>query len=259
MNNRLIYTFASVVCIVSLFLGSKAGMALQTANATVNTNVKTFVEVSGKVLDKADASSYTYLHLKTATGETWAAVPQSDIKVGTMVKILNPVAMDGFQSKTLKRKFEHIYFGTLDNQGSQSAGSGAAEMKAEVHPKVASFSAGKDLQEIQAMNIKKAEGNNGHTVSDLFSNHSLLKDKEVSVRGKVVKYNPAILGKNWIHVVDGSGSADKKDFDITVVSLDEAKIGDLVTVTGKLHIDKKLDPYFFPVIIEDAKLLKASR
>ena len=46
-----------------------------------------------------------------------------------------------------------------------------------------------------------------------------LKDVKVAVRGKVVKFLPAIMGKNWIHLRDGSGSTAAGDFDLTVTEL----------------------------------------
>ena len=40
-------------------------------------------------------------------------VTQAPIENGTEVVIENPMAMDGFESKTLNRKFEKLFFGTL--------------------------------------------------------------------------------------------------------------------------------------------------
>lgn len=69
--------------------------------------------VDGTVLEVIDTGTYTYLRLKTGAGETWAAVPKSAVTKGAEVRIANPQPMDGFQSPTLKRTFEHIVFGTL--------------------------------------------------------------------------------------------------------------------------------------------------
>src|SRR5262249_19032842 len=67
--------------------------------------------VAGKVLERIDAPPYSYLRLQTAGGEQWAAVNQAGVKVGDEVTITNAMAMDGFESRTLKRKFDHIVFG----------------------------------------------------------------------------------------------------------------------------------------------------
>jgi len=64
------------------------------------------------------------------------------------------------------------------------------------------------------------------------------------------------MGKNWLHVRDGSGKADK-DNDLTITSQDVAKVGDVVVVKGSVRVDKDFGAgYAYPVIVEDAKLSK---
>ena len=75
--------------------------------------------VKGEVLEVKDVESYTYLRLKTKDGETWAAVGKAPIKKGAEVTIENVMVMNNFESKTLKKTFPTILFGTL-------AGSAAA-------------------------------------------------------------------------------------------------------------------------------------
>jgi hypothetical protein len=61
------------------------------------------------------------------------------------------------------------------------------------------------------------------------------------------------MGKNWLHIKDGTGAEGKND--LVVTTNDTAKIGEVVMVTGKLQFDKDLGSgYFFPVIVEDAKV-----
>ncbi len=70
--------------------------------------------VTGKVLEKLDAGTYTYLRLATNAGVTWAAVPATTVPVGATVGIAGAMPMDGFESKTLNRKFDKIVFGTVE-------------------------------------------------------------------------------------------------------------------------------------------------
>ena len=53
------------------------------------------------------------MRLKTADGETWAAVLKAPVKKGDEVTVVNAAPMDGFESKTLKRTFDRIVFGNL--------------------------------------------------------------------------------------------------------------------------------------------------
>src|SRR5215208_7807245 len=78
--------------------------------------------VTGEVLEVQNVESYTYLRLKTAQGETWAAVPTAAVKKGAKVTIENPNVMKNFESKTLKKTFPTVVFGTLAGaQGSMAA------------------------------------------------------------------------------------------------------------------------------------------
>ena len=75
------------------------------------------------------------------------------------------------------------------------------------------------------------------------------------VSGKVVKYNPAIMGKNWIHLRDGSGHAAKETNDILVTTAAQANVGDVVTVSGIVRTNKDFGSgYTYKVLIEDATL-----
>ena len=222
--------------------------------------------LTGTILETMDSGGYTYLRLKTAGGEVWAAVNQAAVKKGATVTVVNGMTMDGFESKTLKRKFDHIVFGSLASGASAAAPAGAAASAssqptmdpqvlagiAAPHASVASGPA--DVGEIS---VKKAEGKDARTVAEIFAGKVALKDSLVAVRGKVVKYNPGILGRNWIHLRDGSGSRDKLDDDITVTTTGTTAVGDVVLVRGTLHLDRDFGAgYAYTVILEDAELVK---
>jgi hypothetical protein len=96
------------------------------------------------------------------------------------------------------------------------------------------------------------------TVEAVWKTRTALAGKTVTLHGKVVKYNGGILGVNWIHIQDGSGSAADGTNDITVTSDAEVQIGDVITVTGTVTIDKDLGSgYNYPVIIERASIARA--
>ena len=219
--------------------------------------------VTGTVLETMDAAGYTYMRLKTSDGEIWAAVQKVSIKKGSEVTIVNATPMNGFESKTLKRKFDRIVFGNL------SAGTGAATSPPVFAPgHVSSVDKQATIKEQHAgvanaspdvgkIKVKKAEGADGKTVAKIYAYKASLKEAPVSVRGKVVKYNPGIMGKNWVHLRDGSGSPEKKDNDITVTTLDTVAVGDVVLVKGKLHLDRDFGSgYSYAVIIEEGKVVK---
>ena len=73
--------------------------------------------IKGKVLEVKDVETYTYLRLKTKDGEIWAAIGKAPVKVGSDVTIENASTMYNFESKTLKKKFDQIAFGSLAGSG----------------------------------------------------------------------------------------------------------------------------------------------
>jgi RecJ-like exonuclease len=93
------------------------------------------------------------------------------------------------------------------------------------------------------------------TVANIWANRKSLAGKMVTVRGKVMKFNGGIMGLNWVHLQDGTGSSRDGTHDITVTSNADARVGDIVTVTGTVAIDKDLGAgYNYPVIIQGATI-----
>lgn len=97
----------------------------------------------------------------------------------------------------------------------------------------------------------------GMTVEAVWKARTAIAGKRVTVRGKVVKFNGGILGVNWIHLQDGTGKAADGSNDLTVTSDMDARVGDVITVTGSVALNKDLGSgYSYPVIIERATLAR---
>ena len=105
--------------------------------------------------------------------------------------------------------------------------------------------------------VPKATGPDARTVAEIVTKGADLKDKPVVVRGKVVKYTAGVMGKNWIHLRDGSGSSADNTNDVVVTTKDETKIGDVVLARGTVRTDVNLGSgYAYKVLVEEAKLQK---
>jgi hypothetical protein len=116
----------------------------------------------------------------------------------------------------------------------------------ETHP------APKAAAEVDLTGIAKAEG--GKTVAEVFAEKDALAGKPVTFRGKVVKTNPDIMGKNWLHVRDGSGAEGTNDLTITTAGT-LPNVGDTVVVTGNVTLNKDFGMgYAYDVLIEDAQV-----
>ncbi len=222
------------------------------ATAAPPAQVTAAPSIMGTVLETKDAAGYTYLRLKTPKdGEVWAAVPAAQVKVGATVTIEDPQPMANFQSKTLNKTFDRIFFGTI--------GGGAAQAAAQPTPDLKSMHAGANqpAPEVKDVKVEKAKGKNAQTVAGIVTGADKLKDKPVEVRGQVVKFSGDIMGKNWVHLRDGSGSAKDSTNDVLVVTSDTAKVGDIVLAKGTVRTDRNLGMgYSYKVLVEDAKLTK---
>ncbi len=211
--------------------------------------------ITGKVIETMNAAGYTYVQVDDGQQKIWAAAPEFQVAVGDDVIVPSGMPMNNYHSKSLDRDFDVVYFvDSILNPNAPAAAAGGVDPNAampENHPNTqvsASAAAQVDLS-----GITKPEG--GQTVAEVNSGKAELAGKEITLRGKVVKYNAQIMGKNWLHVQDGSGDAADGSNDITITTATEAKVGDTVLVSGKVTLDKDYGyGYKYALIIEDAKV-----
>jgi hypothetical protein len=205
---------------------------------------------AGPVIETMNSGGYTYVLVDGGGSKIWAAAPECVVSVGDQVVVPAGAPMPNFHSETLDRDFELVYF---VNAIQSSVGEPLPKGKGV--PAGHSSMAGKSPPtEVDVSGVEKAEG--GKTVAEIYGNKADLSNKEVTVRGKVVKFNAQIMGKNWLHVRDGSGDAETGTNDLTVTTDVAARIGDTVLVTGVIHLDKDFGyGYKYDVIIEDAQVV----
>ncbi len=105
----------------------------------------------------------------------------------------------------------------------------------------------------EPIKVEKAKGADACTVSEAYENAGKLDKKTVVVRGKVVKVSKGIMGKNWVHLRDGSGDAGKGTNNLVATTQDVPNVGAVVTAKGTLHKDKDFGAgYKYRVIVEEA-------
>lgn len=194
--------------------------------------------LTGPILETMDSGGYTYVRLDLGEREVWAAAPPTRVSLGQVVTINDPMPMQDFASSTLGREFELIYF------ASSLTAPGAA-------PVPHGSSAPPAATGVGVGDVAKAEG--GQTVEEVILGKDSLVGKEILVRAKVVKFTPAVMGKNWLHVQDGSGTTGSND--LTVTTDAEVAVGDVVVVRGVLAADKDFGfGYAYDLIVEEARV-----
>lgn len=195
---------------------------------------------AAKVTEKIDASNYTYLRVNEKNKTYWIAVTSMDIQKGDMVYFSQAMEMKNFKSESLNRTFESILFvQDASKFPNQKPGSNP-------HSNLTN-------QSNEQINIETPE--DGKTVEQIYAEKMELKGRTVKVRGKVIKINQNIMNRNWVHLQDGTG--DERSFDLVITTQDLANAGDIITVEGTVAVDKDFGSgYFFPVIVEEAKIVK---
>ena len=202
-------------------------------------------ESIGTVVSTIDADSYTYVEIDIDGHPVWFAAPALELKTGEKVVAPAGMAMKDFHSKTLDRTFDVVYF--VDAIHLADAVEETAALPAG-HPPIQTGAA-TSTSGVDFSTIDKPEG--GKTVAEVYQESDALAGNPVIVRGKVVKVANGIMGKNWIHLQDGTGEAGTGD--LTVTTLDSVNVGDTVTATGVLATNLDFGSgYKYPVLLQDA-------
>jgi hypothetical protein len=181
------------------------------------------------------------VEIDTGDALVWIAGPVTQVKVGDAVEVFGGVPMVNFRSSTLDRTFDKIQLVSAigvksDQKGSSKSAPGGTGAGAE--PPVSG--------------IEPIEG--GHTVGEVIAGKASLTGSEVAVRGKVIKLNASIMGRNWLHVSDGTVGPDGEQ-EVIVSTEDIAAVGSTVVVRGTVATDRDFGSgYNYSVLIEDAKV-----
>lgn len=249
MKLKTIFKNLFILAVVAVFTSAcQDSKPSETEGTTAYTGAATDASagLEGVVVSTMDAGNYTYVEIENNGQKSWAAGPSTEVKVGDRVSIPGGSLMQDFHSKSLDRTFESILFaGAIQIEG---AGQAVGGQKAQTG---APSAAPAETETPEKGSITKAEG--GYTVEEIFAKKSDLGGKTVNIRGKVIKANMGIMGKNWYHIQDGSGEAGTNDLLIT--SEDAAQAGDIVLAKGTLNLDRDLGSgYLFDVIVEETKI-----
>jgi hypothetical protein len=184
---------------------------------------------TAKVLETMNSGGYTYIKVQDKNQKYWIAMTQRAIKAGDTVKYSEQGWMQNFHSKTLNRTFDKILFAA-----------DVTEQKREAKPTKP------DIMH------SKYEEKGTQSIAELFRERDKYADTKVTVKGKVTKVSEAIMGRNWVHIQDGSRYRGMDDLVFTTKAT-PPKIGQVVYAKGVAVKDKDFGyGYFYPLIIEQA-------
>ena len=190
-----------------------------------------------EAIETMNASNYTYINVEENGKEYWIAVPQMEVKAGEKLFFSKSMEMKNFKSESLNRTFETILFVEDIKKEMPS------NQMNQPHPTVTT----------SKEEIKVEKPKDGYSIGEVFGGMNKMNGKNIKVKGKIVKYNPGIMGTNWIHIQDGT--AHNEDFDLLVTSDTDVQVGQIITAQGKLITNKDFGSgYKYKALIENAKI-----
>jgi hypothetical protein len=194
---------------------------------------------NGTVVETSTAGVYTYMEIEEDGKKFWVASPPNEIAKGEKVNFTEELWMPNFTSKALDKTFERILFVNRVNVG------------------VATAPPANKITPVPAAAPPELKGPAvAYTVAELYAKNDELNGKLVKVTGKVIKATPSIMGRNWIHITDGTGAGDTAK--VVFTSREMAALGTTVVAEGVLAASKDFGGgYFYEVIVENSSFTNA--
>lgn len=185
------------------------------------------------------AKTYTYLKATEGDRTYWIATAKQPIEAGMTLFFDDGLEMTDFTSKEIDRTFDSILF--------------VSEMRASTGVAQKTMSGSTSGGTAKDISVEKASG--GVTVKELYSDMAGFDGKTVTIRGQVTKFNSGIMGRNWVHLQDGT--AEGKYYDVTITTDAMVKLNDVVVFQGVVGLNKDFGAgYIYDLIIESATLAK---
>lgn len=193
-----------------------------------------------KVDEVLQTKKYTYLRVTEGTSNYWIAISKADVSVGDNVMYTGGLKMHGFKSTELDRIFEDLLLVSNISRAGDSGSKSLFENMAQDEPTESPTASQK---------IKPVKG--AIKIDELLGNPKKYEGKEILVTGRCIKINHQIMGRNWIHIEDGSG----KNKELTITTQDVLKPGEVGVFEGTVSLDKDFGAgYRYELILENAKL-----
>jgi len=183
-----------------------------------------------------NTEKYTYINATQDGEDIWIAIPRSEIEIGATYIYRGGLMKKNFQSKEFNRVFETVYL-VSDIRKENGGGLTMSQPKEGA------------IDDKGPIKVEPAEG--AITIAELVKNAAKYEGKQVMVTGKVVKLNPMIMNRNWIHLEDGS--TDKHD--LTLTTTENVSLGDVVTFEGAIALNRDFGAgYRYDIIMEGAMI-----
>ncbi len=230
------------------YLSLLAALVLLSCNNSPKSNSADGPEIHKAIVQEVlHVKEYSYIRVLEEGVEKWIAAPSTAVEIDGIYYFGKTMEMKDFESKELNKSFETIYFVEKISSSLEEA---TVPLTANPHP--VSPENPKPVIEKKDVNVETSD--NSITIAELFKNKEKYNNTVVRLKGEVTKFNPAIMNTNWVHIQDGTDF--NGEFDLTVTTSETVQIGDVITLEGKVTLNKDFGAgYIYAIIIENAALI----
>lgn len=185
-----------------------------------------------------DTEKYSYLNVSEDGDKYWIAIPRKEVEIGSSYFYRGGLLKKNFESKEYNRVFETIYLvPDIIPHPSNVVGSESNDNTQK--------------EEISSEPVSVEPVKGSIKLSELFADPDKYNGKLIQVTGKCVKVNPMIMGRNWVHIQDGSS----QDLDLTITTTENVTVDAIVTFKGAIALNKDFGAgYKYDLIMEMATL-----
>lgn len=194
-----------------------------------------------EVLEVLPTDKYVYMRVEENGEEFWVATGKQEVKIGEKYFYKNGLLKRNFESKEYNRVFDKVYLVSnivpANHGGNTSATTTSSNNENKNSTKI-------DVKTIVVPGSIK--------ISEIVNNPQKYDGKTVQVSGTCTKINPNIMGRNWIHLKDGSAD----DYDFVITSDAAIPEGHTVTMKGTVALDKDFGAgYMYELIVENGEIV----
>ncbi|MEQ1588465.1 MAG: GW dipeptide domain-containing protein [Cyclobacteriaceae bacterium] len=199
-----------------------------------NTNVEDVHTVT--IIEALPTTRYVYLRVKEGQEEFWIATSKMEVTIGGTYFYRDGLLKTNFESKEHNRVFEKMYL-----------------VSSVVEADHALRTAQTPTEVVTTKNKANVSVKGSVKIADLVADPKKYSGKTIQISGQCTKVNPNIMGRNWMHLKDGS----KDDFDLVITSSVLIPEGHTVTMVGKVVLNKDFGSgYKYAILIEEGEIVK---
>lgn len=190
------------------------------------------------VKETLPTAKYIYLKVQEKDEEYWLATNKMEVNIGDTYFYKAGLLKRNFKSKEHNRTFEKLYLVSSlipVNHGRKPGNETVASAKATPR---------------KTGPVEAAPGS--IKIGDLVNNPEKYAGKTVQLTAECTKVNARIMGRNWLHLKDGS----KDEYDLVVTSETHVPVGHQVTLTGTVVLNKDFGSgYYYDILVENGQVV----